>query len=435
MVPTVTDEPAATVEYAPGFEPVDARLELTQAGTILGTPAYMPPEQAIGAVDKVSKPSDVFGLGAILCAILTGKPPFAAETAETSRQLAARANLDDALARLDGCRAEPDLVSLAKRCLAPDPAGRPADAGEVAKSVASLRADAEQRARHAEMDRACAEVKSAEERKRRRVQRALALAVLGLVTVAGFAAWWVESVRSARKADQLTRDAETKARHLATERDVVAALNEAQLLREEGWKQADDPARWALTLTAARSALQRAVGLIGDWMPTDEVGRRLIATRDGLRQDDRDRTLITELDRIAEENDFQFLMPMSLTTGPADRNAAAFRSHGIDLATIPTDEAVAWLKGHRFRDRLTGAVRNWHRAYPAWDLESLLDASKAGPMAASAAVAGEAAVAALLHEPNGQIDKVLHKPRPRERLARFSRRSKTIRSPASGGTL
>jgi serine/threonine protein kinase len=51
----------------------------------------MPPEQAIGAVDQVDARSDVFGLGAILCAILTGRPPFLGADSESTRQLAARA--------------------------------------------------------------------------------------------------------------------------------------------------------------------------------------------------------------------------------------------------------------------------------------------------------------------------------------------------------
>jgi serine/threonine-protein kinase len=49
----------------------------TQAGTVLGTPAYMAPEQAGGEVDRLNERSDVFGLGAVLCEILTGKPTCA----------------------------------------------------------------------------------------------------------------------------------------------------------------------------------------------------------------------------------------------------------------------------------------------------------------------------------------------------------------------
>src|SRR5262249_45624689 len=48
----------------------------TQPGHVLGTPAYMAPEQAAGQVDRLDARCDVFGLGAILCEILTGQPPY-----------------------------------------------------------------------------------------------------------------------------------------------------------------------------------------------------------------------------------------------------------------------------------------------------------------------------------------------------------------------
>ena len=101
----------------------------TQAGSVLGTPAYMAPEQAIGAVDQVDERSDVFGLGAILAVILTGEPPFVGDTSEATRVLAARGNVAECFLRIHACGAEPELAALCKRCLSPERDDRPADGG------------------------------------------------------------------------------------------------------------------------------------------------------------------------------------------------------------------------------------------------------------------------------------------------------------------
>lgn len=155
----IPESPSANLEatLATGIRPAPDSAEMTQAGSLLGTPAFMPPEQAIGAVDQIDRQSDVFGLGAILCTILTGQPPFVGANPESTRQLAARGKLDDAFARLAGSGAEPELVALCRRCLAAEKADRPADAGELASAVAGLRAAADERARQAEVQRERAE--------------------------------------------------------------------------------------------------------------------------------------------------------------------------------------------------------------------------------------------------------------------------------------
>jgi serine/threonine-protein kinase len=105
------------------------------SGAVLGTPAYMSPEQAHGETDSVDERADVFGLGAILCEVLTGHPPYTGKDRHALLRRARRGDLADALRRLDACGADRELVGLARSCLAVHPNDRPGDAGKVAVVV------------------------------------------------------------------------------------------------------------------------------------------------------------------------------------------------------------------------------------------------------------------------------------------------------------
>jgi tetratricopeptide (TPR) repeat protein len=187
----------------------------TQAGSLVGTAAFIPPEQALGEVERVNERSDVFGLGALLAVILTGEPPYVGETFESVRVQAVRGKLGDCFARLDAAGAEPELVALCKQCLAFEPADRPADAGAVAQAVAGLRAAADERARRAELERvrvegeqATAAARSAERRKRRRLVIGAAT-VLAVAAVGGLTA--VLAVQRRANADLAAKNAELAA--------------------------------------------------------------------------------------------------------------------------------------------------------------------------------------------------------------------------------
>ena len=110
----------------------------TAHGAAVGTPAYMPPEQAGGVSSGVDERADVFGLGGLLAVVLTGAPPYAGADSDAVRAMARAGDLAPAHARLAGCGAGPALIDLATRCLAADPAARPRDAGEVGSALAAI---------------------------------------------------------------------------------------------------------------------------------------------------------------------------------------------------------------------------------------------------------------------------------------------------------
>src|SRR5262249_29215699 len=111
-VGTTTGQEERTVIDPPG------RGEGQETPGALGTYAYMAPEQARGRVRLQDERADVFSLGALLCEVLTGRPPYTGQTFTQLREQAEDVSLGPAYERLDGCGASAELVALAKRCLA-----------------------------------------------------------------------------------------------------------------------------------------------------------------------------------------------------------------------------------------------------------------------------------------------------------------------------
>jgi tRNA A-37 threonylcarbamoyl transferase component Bud32 len=168
-----------------GWAPGGVGSPLSRSGVMMGTPSYMPPEQAQGQGALIDARTDVFALGAILCEVLTGRPPYVGGSIEAVCRQAVDGKLEDAHARLASCSADEALRDLARRCLAADRLARPPDAGAVASDLRAWFASTQERLRQAQLDRAAAEARAQEaqakakaERRARRLFLALAAALL-----------------------------------------------------------------------------------------------------------------------------------------------------------------------------------------------------------------------------------------------------------------
>lgn len=106
---------------------------LTRTGSIMGTPCYMAPEQAAGEIQKIGPCTDIYALGAMLYEMLTGQPPFMADTElETLHQVISDEPVRPAWLQPNLAR---DLETICLKCLEKDPARRYASAQELADDL------------------------------------------------------------------------------------------------------------------------------------------------------------------------------------------------------------------------------------------------------------------------------------------------------------
>src|SRR5215471_8018927 len=112
---------------------VEAESTVTATLDVLGTPSYMSPEQAAGEHTKVSKATDVYGLGAVLYQLLTGQPPFAGGTTyETVKLLL---DTEPRQPRLLNPKIDRDVSTICLKCLDKDPKRRYSSALALAEDL------------------------------------------------------------------------------------------------------------------------------------------------------------------------------------------------------------------------------------------------------------------------------------------------------------
>lgn len=134
LVDAATDQPQVTDFGLAKRLEGDASLTLT--GQVLGSPGFMPPEQAAGKQSEIGLTSDVYSLGAILYHLLTGRPPFVADTVTATLRMVAEA--EPISPRLLNASVPRDLETICLKCLRKESSRRYASARELASDLTHI---------------------------------------------------------------------------------------------------------------------------------------------------------------------------------------------------------------------------------------------------------------------------------------------------------
>ncbi len=215
---------------------------LTLSGQILGTPSYMPPEQALGRGNEVGPHSDVYALGAVLYCALTGRPPFQAATPTATldqlihREPAPPRQLNPAVPR--------DLEIVCLKCLEKIPA----------KRLPSARDLVDELDRYLRGEPVVSRPVGSGERLLRWCRRNRVVAGLSIATAATLVLGTVISLYLAAAAQKNAQLASQRASQLEQQRNLANEAAERARLQE---RRADREARSALRLASEKAELSQ----------------------------------------------------------------------------------------------------------------------------------------------------------------------------------
>ncbi|MCK6439982.1 MAG: tetratricopeptide repeat protein, partial [Planctomycetes bacterium] len=355
----------------------DDDSKLTLDGAVLGTPAYMPPEQARGEIEHVDERSDIYSLGAILYEILAGRPPYEGGNARTVLAQV----LDHAPPPITDFVKDtpPELLAVVDKAMAREKDERFVSAREFAEEVQAFRDGRALKAYHY----------STVQRIKRFIARNKAAVAVGAVAIAlligGGVFAYANILEEKNEADRQRTVAEEERKEsdrnaaIAKESERIAKEQEAAALKERARaeenlqkyeqaeaekkriKEAQDAQRKDLTDARKRAIgeLETAILLLnpsaraenasarigaraakrGAEITGDEKAMNDIALRDLLVLIGQQESLISLLTRPIVDTPPDFIPPEKLQT--EQENLLAWRTLAVRLATVNEDFALA----------------------------------------------------------------------------------------------
>ncbi len=185
----------------------------TKTIAVVGTPAYMAPEQASGQIDKIGPTTDVYGLGTILYELLTGQPPH---RGRSDRDTMRSVSLDEPTAprRLRPAVSR-DLEAICLKCLERDPARRYASAGKLREDLGRLLRDEPIRARRQNSIQRLAKWA----RRRPAAAALVCVSIAAVLALIGLQSRNTQQLRIEIAATQRQREAAVRERDRATQRE------------------------------------------------------------------------------------------------------------------------------------------------------------------------------------------------------------------------
>ncbi|MEW6304817.1 MAG: DUF2514 family protein [Verrucomicrobiota bacterium] len=264
---------------------LEVDTSLTLSGAVMGTPSFMAPEQATGKGKRLTTAVDIYSLGAILYQLLTGQPPFVAETPlETLRQVV---HQDPKPPSTVCAGIDQDLGTICLKCLEKDPQRRYASANALAN-------DLERWLRHEPIH---ARPTSPREhawkwlRRRPPIFFAMASAIL-LCLVAGLVgvAWqWTSAIRERERADESAKHAERqRVRAEQERRNAEANFQHAEQARQQAEEQRRNAQASEQRAKSEAEKSQQAAQFMQDMLkaiqPSIALGRDTTLLKDILDQ-------------------------------------------------------------------------------------------------------------------------------------------------------